>query len=547
MSDPSLLPPARKRPLKLTTSVSLMVSTVIVAVLVVVHFFYFLQISSVTRESVQHKALAVARTLANSPDIQRALLLPADRNLIQPIASQVQKSNDLLYVVVTNMEGMRYSHPVREAINQHFIGQDLRPALLGKENVSVNQGQLAKALRVFTPVYDPQHRQIGVVVIGISLSEVNAQINQSRWNILWTALFGSLVGAAGTFWLVRASRRILFGLEPYEISALFEQRQAMLYAIKEGVVAVDLNAQVTLINHAARKLFRETGMPQASENEIVRNLEASGPLIAILRAVLSSGKPQRDEEIHFRGRDLLINTMPVSSKGEIIGAICTFRDKTEVTRLTQRLSGMVNYVDTLRQQSHEFMNKLHVILGLLHMKSYAQLEAYILKTANNYQTEIGSLLRKIKSPVIAGFLLSKLNSASDRGLHLVINEDSFLPDRGSEQQVSVLITVLGNLIENAFDALSQQPEGEVSVLLHYQQGWLTCEVSDDGPGIPPDQLDAIFEKGFSSKGEQRGVGLFLSKQQTLSLGGEIIVESDPGVYTQFLVQLPWDGGEENAC
>lgn len=547
MSNPRPVQPARKRPMKLTTSVSLMVSTVIVGVLVVVHFFYFLQISSVTRESVEHKAMAVARTLANSPDIQQALLLPADRNLIQPIASQVQNSNDLLYVVVTNMDGIRYSHPVREAINQHFIGPDLRPALLGKENVSVNQGQLAKALRVFTPVYDPQHRQIGVVVIGISLSEVNAQINQSRWNILWTALFGSLVGAAGTFWLVRASRRILFGLEPYEISALFEQRQAMLYAIKEGVVAVDLHAQVTLINHAARKLFRETGMPQASENEIVRNLEASGPLIANLRAVLASGKPQRDEEIHFRGRDLLINTMPVSSKGKIIGAICTFRDKTEVTRLTQRLSGMVNYVDTLRQQSHEFMNKLHVILGLLHLKSYGQLEAYILKTANNYQTEIGSLLRKIKSPVIAGFLLSKLNSASDRGLHLVLSEESFLPDRGSEQQVSVLITVLGNLIENAFDALSQQPEGEVSVLLHYQQGWLTCEVSDDGPGIPSDQLDAIFEKGFSSKGEQRGVGLFLCKQQTLSLGGEIIVESDPGVYTQFLVQLPWDGGEESAC
>lgn len=547
MNPPEPLQPARKRPMKLTTSVSLMVSTVIVAVLVVVHFFYFLQISHVTRESVQDKALAVARTLANSPDLQRALLMPADRNLIQPIASQVQKSNDLLYVVVTDMDGIRYSHPVGEAINQHFIGEDLHPALLGKENVSVNQGYLAKALRVFTPVYNPQHRQIGVVVIGISLSEVNAQINQSRWNILWTALFGSLVGAAGTFWLVRASRRILFGLEPYEISALFEQRQAMLYAIKEGVVAVDLNAQVTLINHAARKLFRETGMPQASENEIIRILEASGPLIANLRAVLGSGKPQRDEEIHFRGRDLLINTMPVSSKGKIIGAICTFRDKTEVTRLTQRLSGMVNYVDTLRQHSHEFMNKLHVILGLLHMKSYVQLEAYILKTANNYQTEIGSLLRKIKSPVIAGFLLSKLNRASDQGQRLVLSEDSFLPDRGSEQQVSVLITVLGNLIENAFDALSQQPDGEVSVLLHYQQGWLTCEVSDDGPGIPPDQLEAIFEKGFSSKGEQRGVGLFLSKQQTLSLGGEIIVESDPGVYTQFLVQLPWDGGEKNAC
>ncbi len=539
--------PGLKRPMKLSTSVSLMVSAVIVAVLLAVHFFYFLQISQVTSKGVEDKALAVARTLADSPDIQRGLLLPPDSNVIQPIATAVLNSNDLLFVVVTNMAGIRYSHPNKDAINHHFIGDDLQPALLGKENVSINRGQLVQALRVFTPVFDAEHKQIGVVVIGISLSEVADQINQSRWNILWTALFGILVGAIGTWLLVKASRRILFGLEPYEVSELFEQRQAMLYAIKEGVIAVDINAQVTLINHAARKLFRETGMPQALESEIIQSIQATGALIINLREVLRSGKPQRDEEILFRGRVLLCNTMPVLKGGVMIGAICSFRDKTEVTQLTQRLSGMVNYVDALRQHSHEFMNKLHVILGLLHMKSYAQLEDYILKTANNYQTEIGSLVKKIQSPVIAGVLLSKINRAADSGHSLILNEDSFLPDSGNEQQTSVLVTVLGNLIENAFDALAQQPDGEVSVLLHYQNGWLSCEVSDDGPGIPAEQLDAIFEHGFSSKGEQRGVGLFLCKQQIQSLGGEIIVESDPGVYTQFLVQLPWDGGNRSAC
>ncbi|MGA7510009.1 MAG: sensor histidine kinase [Erwinia billingiae] len=539
--------PGLKRPMKLSTSVSLMVSAVIVAVLLAVHFFYFLQISQVTNKGVEDKALAVARTLADSPDIHRGLLLPPDSNVIQPIATAVLQSNDLLFVVVTNMAGIRYSHPNKDAINHHFIGDDLQPALLGKENVSINRGQLVQALRVFTPVFDAEHKQIGVVVIGISLSEVADQINQSRWNILWTALFGILVGAIGTWLLVKASRRILFGLEPYEVSELFEQRQAMLYAIKEGVIAVDINAQVTLINHAARKLFRETGMPQALESEIIQSIQATGALIINLREVLRSGKPQRDEEILFRGRVLLCNTMPVLKGGVMIGAICSFRDKTEVTQLTQRLSGMVNYVDALRQHSHEFMNKLHVILGLLHMKSYAQLEEYILKTANNYQTEIGSLVKKIQSPVIAGVLLSKLNRAADSGHQLILSEDSFLPDSGNEQQTSVLVTVLGNLIENAFDALAQQPDGEVSVLLHYQNGWLSCEVSDDGPGIPAEQLDAIFEHGFSSKGEQRGVGLFLCKQQIQSLGGEIIVESDPGVYTQFLVQLPWDGGNRSAC
>lgn len=539
MNGPQPTTARRKRPMKLSTSVSLMVSAVIATVLLIVHLFYFFQISEVTRDAVKEKALAVARTLADSPDIRLGLTQPPNSGIIEPLALAAQQSNDLLFVVVTNMDGVRFSHPNKELIGQHFIGNDLIPALSGRENIAINHGKLAEALRAFTPVYDSQHRQIGVVAIGISLSEVVQQVNKSRWNILWTALFGMLAGALGTFLLVRAAKSILFGLEPYEISTLFEQRQSMLQSMKEGVIAIDDRSQVTLINHAAHLLFRETGA-QAAESDISAVVADSGPLIANLNEVLQSGMPKRDSEIDFKGHPLLCNTMPVRSNGAIIGAICTFRDKTEVSQLMQRMDGLVNYVDALRERSHEFMNKLHVILGLLHLKSYGKMEDYILKTANNYQTEIGSLLGKIKSPVIAGFLLSKMGRASDTGNQLIISDESLLADSGNEQQVAVLITVLGNLIENALDAAGDQGEGEISVLLHSQNGWLTCVVSDDGPGIAEEQLEAIFARGVSSKGEQRGVGLFLARQQTESLGGKIIVESEPGVYTQFFVQLPWD-------
>jgi len=539
MNGPQQAKALRKRPMKLSTSVSLMVSAVIATVLLIVHLFYFFQISDVTRDAVKDKALAVARTLADSPDIRLELTQSPDSGIIEPLAMAAQQSNDLLFVVVTNMDGVRFSHPNKELIGQHFIGNDLIPALSGRENIAINHGKLAEALRVFTPVYDGQHKQIGVVAIGISLSEVVQQVNKSRWNILWTALFGMLAGALGTFLLVRAAKSILFGLEPYEISTLFEQRQSMLQSMKEGVIAIDDCSQVTLINHAAHLLFRETGA-QAAERDISAVVADSGPLIANLHEVLQTGRPKRDAEIDFKGHPLLCNTMPVRSNGAIIGAICTFRDKTEVSQLMQRMDGLVNYVDALRERSHEFMNKLHVILGLLHLKSYGKMEDYILKTANNYQTEIGSLLGKIKSPVIAGFLLSKMGRASDTGNQLIISDESLLADSGNEQQVAALITVLGNLIENALDAAGDQGEGEISVLLHSQNGWLTCVVSDDGPGIAEEQLEAIFARGVSSKGEQRGVGLFLARQQTESLGGKIIVESEPGVYTQFFVQLPWD-------
>ncbi|HDD1244887.1 TPA: sensor histidine kinase [Escherichia coli] len=483
----------RKRPMKLSTTVILMVSAVLFSVLLVVHLIYFSQISDMTRDGLANKALAVARTLADSPEIRQGLQKKPQESGIQAIAEAVRKRNDLLFIVVTDMQSLRYSHPEAQRIGQPFKGDDILKALNGEENVAINRGFLAQALRVFTPIYDENHKQIGVVAIGLELSRVTQQINDSRWSIIWSVLFGMLVGLIGTCILVKVLKKILFGLEPYEISTLFEQRQAMLQSIKEGVVAVD----------------------------------------------------DRGEEITIKDRLLLINTVPVRSNGVIIGAISTFRDKTEVRKLMQRLDGLVNYADALRERSHEFMNKLHVILGLLHLKSYKQLEDYILKTANNYQEEIGSLLGKIKSPVIAGFLISKINRATDLGHTLILNSESQLPDSGSEDQVATLITTLGNLIENALEALGPEPGGEISVTLHYRHGWLHCEVNDDGPGIAPDKIDHIFDKGVSTKGSERGVGLALVKQQVENLGGSIAVESEPGIFTQFFVQIPWDGERSN--
>lgn len=539
MNPSPQLTPAPKRPMKLSTLATLMMVGVIFTVLLSVHLLYFIQIDNFTHSHVKDKALAVARTLAEDPQIQRGLTLPADQGIIQPVAKAVQKRNDLLFVTVTDMQGVRYSHANSALVNKRFIGQDLQPALAGHENVSVNHGTLVEALRVFTPVFNTRHQQIGVVAIGISLSDVTAQINRSRWNIFWTILLGGSVGVLGVLILVRRLKTILLGLEPHEISSLFEQRQAILDSVKEGVIAVDADARVTLINQAAQQLLRETAIEAPLSGD---RIPEHSLMLSHLRDALHDGTARYDEELNVQGRIMISNTVPVRSRKRIIGAVCTFRDKTEISQLMQRLDGMVNYVDALRERSHEFMNKLHVILGLLHMKNYAQMEAYILKTANNYQTEIGSLLQRIKPPIIAGCLLSKINRASDKGHRLILNEASYLPDSGSEKQVAALVSILGNLIENALEALDQQQEGEIHLLLHYQNGWLSCEVSDDGPGIPALLASAIFTKGFSSKGDERGMGLFLVKQQTESLGGNISVESEPGVYTQFFVQLPWDKG-----
>ncbi|MCW2094159.1 sensor histidine kinase [Lelliottia amnigena] len=532
MSDLQPLAMTRKRPMKLNTLVTLMVCSVIGSVLLVTFALYFMQVTRATRDGVKDTALAIARTLADSPEVKRGLQHSPENSPIQSVSDAITRRNDLLFAVVTNMQGVRYSHPNNTLLGKRFIGDDIKPALEGKENVSVNHGVLAEALRVFTPVYDDNHQQIGVVAVGISLNKVDEQISRSRWGAIWTVLFSALMGTLGTWGLVHLLKRILFGLEPYEISALFEQRQAMLQSLKEGVIAVDSQGRVTMINHAARQILL---LPASSTDE-PRHM----PMLASLRRVSQTGKALQDQEIDCNGRLLLCNTFPVRSQNSVIGAISTFRDKTEVRELMQRMDGMVSYVDALRTHSHEFMNKLHVILGLLHMKRYDKLEEYVIQTAQNYQTDIGAIQHKIKSPVIAGFLLGKINRAKEAGFTLTLADECQVPDTPNTEQVTVLITVLGNLIENALDAMTGQPEGEVGLLMHYQHGWLSCEISDDGPGIDPAQLEHIFTKGFSTKGENRGVGLFLVRQQLEKLGGEIAVESEPGVFTQFFVQIPWD-------
>jgi len=539
MISPKLTRKKDKSPIKLSSSVTLMLCAVISSVLLAVYILYFIQISHATRSGIKETALAVARTLAENPVIQNGLTDPHNENPIAHIAEQVQKRNDLLFVVVTNMQGIRFSHPDAKNIGSPFIGKDINPVLEGKENVSVSQGKLVKALRIFTPVYDRHHQQVGVVAVGISLSKVNEQINRSRWNMLWAVLFSTLVGTLGSMLLVHTLKRILFGFEPYEISALFEQRQAMLQSVKEGIIAIDKLGNVTLMNHTARKMLLSPEDFKAGKNA------PPGQMVSILHDVLQNGTAITDREIISFGRQVLCNAVPIYTKQQITGAICTFRDKTEINQLTQRVKGMVNYVDALRERSHEFMNKLHVILGLLQLKRYDKLESYILQTANNYQMEIGALQSKIRSPVIAGFLIGKISRVQEAGHYLTLAEECFLPDNPNEQQIMVLITALGNLIENAIDALENQVNGEIEVFLHYQNGVLNAEVSDNGPGISAEQMPDIFEKGYSTKGEQRGVGLFLVKQQIESCHGNIQVESELCTLTRFFIQLPWDSERNN--
>jgi sensor histidine kinase regulating citrate/malate metabolism len=379
------------------------------------------------------------------------------------------------------------------------------------------------------------------------MDRVQRLVRQNEWTIITILVSGALFGAGGAFVLARRIKQMIFGMEPADISRLLQERSAMLESIREGIIAIDQEARITLINMEAHRLLKAAGITGAVVN---RQIADYWPELR-LEHVLASGEGKQDQELELGGISLLVSSLPVRMDGEIAGAIATFRDKTELAVLAERLSGISVYADALRAGAHEFMNKLHVIMGMIHMGLYDELQQYILGTASNYQKEIGSITSQIKDSVMAGFLLGKLSRAREAGIELLLTEESYLPESSDPQVIHELITIAGNLLDNAMEALGGSDAGEcgskrIELAFHYEEGRLLCEVSDNGPGIPEALQEQIFVQGFSSKGEHRGIGLYLVRKSVDKLQGYLQIAACGGPGTTFIVDVPYAAkGEEN--
>ena len=525
-------------PLKLRTRIMLLVCTVIALVLLVVHAIFVTQSTALTKSSLEEKARAVARTLTETPFVGAAINDPEQQQALQKYIESVRKHNELLYITVMDMNAIRHTHPDPKMIGQRFQGGDEKKALRGEESITEAMGSLGNSVRVISPLYY-QGKQVGAIAAGLSTEKIEATISANLLFAYIALLFGGVVGAIGAFYLAHKIKSIMFGLEPSEIASLLEQRSAMLQSIREGVIAVNAQSEITLNNDEAKRLLRLSG----SFNELLQDKGSkSWPKLLNLQEVLQTGTARHDEELKFNGLVLLSSSVPVRVNGQIAGAVVSFRDKTEVSQLVQRLSGMSNYAEALRMQTHEFMNKLQVILGMVNIRAFDQLEHYIMGIAGQYQSDVGALIRQIKDPVIAGFLLGKINRAREAGITVIVTDDSYLPESSQLEQLHVLVTMLGNLLENAIDALEGVPDPTITVALDYEDGSLFCVVKDNGKGIPPDVIPHIFERGFSTKGTQRGLGLYLVKESLAKLEhSSIECRNNPDRGASFIVTLPYAG------
>jgi CitB family two-component system sensor histidine kinase MalK len=391
--------------------------------------------------------------------------------------------------------------------------------------------------RAFGYVKDDNNQIVGYVVTGYSDDVLKNSAIDSIIFLLTMTAFGLGAGIVGAIYLARRVKKILFGLEPEEIAAMLQERNIILDSVREGVITIDSKGLITLVNIEAESLLKDANIHNVDElvgkhiKEVMRNLEFD--------SILSDGRIITNAGIKVGDILFIITSVPLMLDGNIIGAVFTFRKKSVVEELANQLTGFKNYSTALRAQTHEFMNKMHVIMGLIEMKAYDQLKEFTKEVAYNRQSEVNYVVTRLRDITLAGLVLGKISRSRELDIDFSLSEESELRHDLEVPSVHDLVLIAGNIIENAFDAL-QNFDGEriVSLSILDFDKEIVIIVEDSGPGMSESSKKNVFVRGFSSKGKGHGFGLYLVKQSIDNLGGTIDIETAEGEGTTFTVRLP---------
>jgi two-component system CitB family sensor kinase len=487
--------------------------------------------------SYEHQALTVAQAAAESPAIRQAMANGDPNHTVALLAEHLRAAVGASYVVVIDRSGVRHSHPEAALIGQPVTEPVV--ALDGKDHVGIDHGNLGLSANGKAPLRAPDGRIIGEVSAGILVTKLSATLSSNLVSLVLYAVVAVAVGAAASLILTRGLKRQTFGLELNEIAGLLQEREATLHGIREGVVATDPEGRVSLINDEARKVLGSTSI-------VPHQPLADALPPGRLRDILAERTTELvDEPVLTDDRALVVNRKAVQVGGVDLGSVVTLRDRTEVVGLLGELNGIKNFADALRAQQHEHANRMHVLAGLLELGRYDEAAQYLSEVSASSAGIAETLKDNIGDPTIVALVLAKIAGASERGVQLRVEASgSAGGEKGgaladADIDPGLVVTVLGNLIDNAIDAVAGQPGAEVRVSLHHHVGqWLVIEVADNGPGVADPTL--VFVDGYTTKpstpDQPRGVGLALVQKLVRRDGGDITVLNDGGAV--FTVSLP---------
>jgi two-component system CitB family sensor kinase len=426
--------------------------------------------------------------------------------------------------------GVRYSHPNPAQIGRRFVGH-IGPATRGAAFTEDYTGTLGPSVRAVVPVR-VSGRVRALVAVGIGQSTVARGLRQELPTLLGAAVVGLLLAGTGSWLVSRRLRRQTHDLGPAELARMYEFYDAVLHAVREGLLLLDRDGRVQLVNDEARRLL---GLPVAV---VGRRIDHAG-LPEALGAALAAGE-LRTDELHLTGdRILVVNQVPARWADREVGTVVTLRDHTDLQALTGELDSVRGFAEALRSQAHEAANRLHTVVSLVELGRTEQAVAFATAELELAQKLTDRVTAAVEEPVLAALLLGKAAEASERGVELVVAEDIALPEGAVDARD--LVTIVGNLIDNGVDAAASAPAPRrVQVDAGVSDGELVLRVADSGAGLDPDHRELAFRRGWSTKpGDRpvgRGLGLALVGQAVHRHGGTVAVTRDGGAV--FTVRLP---------
>lgn len=491
---------------------------------------------------VKGKLKNIGRMVAKDPRVVNEVSGDSFSPTIQEYAAEVVGSTDISFVVVLNNELIRKSHPDARVVGQPFSNvEDAKKALNGSEHFSRQHGVLGEGTRFFTPIWNEEGQQVGIVCVGI----VQTTLNQELWNAqksLYIGLgFGLCVGLFGAMYLAQQLKKLLLGLEPKQIVANIKERDIIINSVSEGIIAITPDRKVLLQNFNFKNLMKKAKF--AGEN-ITEGYLDHDVFAMLFDEVFKTGHSISNQVIVVNQLELIVNIKLIYIDEKIYGAVATLRDQSEMQQLIRELSGTSQYIDSLRAQNHKFMNQLHTILGLIELKKYEDVSHFIHVLNADYHREIGFVTDKIKSPAVAGFLLAKTSELKEQGVTLTIDSDSHFPNIKICEMLHDLLLSMGVLLDNAKEAVARSPQKQVTLFLSYdeEEEVILFEVQDTGVGIEEALRTKIFERGFSTKGGKRGYGLDAVQSIVKQYEGIVDVQSEVGNGSTFRIELPYKRG-----
>ncbi|MGW6300982.1 ATP-binding protein [Peribacillus butanolivorans] len=523
-----------------TKILGLVLSLSLFLILLLTTSFSYMEGRQIAKDKGQ-LALELSRTISFMPTVTEAFESENPARTIQPIAEKIRKETGAEFIVVGNKEGIRYSHPLASEIGKRMKGGDNNRAIKnGEYYVSEAAGSLGLSIRGKSPIFDKDGKIIGIVSVGFLVNDVRAQIFKDLSKEMIVSLVAIMISIVGSYMLAKSIRKDTLGLEPFEIANLYKEKNAVLHSVKEGIIAIDQNGLITSMNQPAKKLL--------DIKEPVRHLNVDGLFPSTyLYEVLKSGEPQVDKEISWKDKSVIVNCTPIFDSEGVSGVVASFRDRTEIEEMVNTLSEVKMHSEDLRAQTHEFTNKLYVLSGLIQLGEYDEAIDMIQSETSELYSLNRVVFEQIKDTKVQALLLGKIGKASEKKIPFEIDSQSYLEKLPDHIKLSQLTLILGNIIDNALEAVSGMDEPLVKFFATDIGNDMVFEVSDNGKGIPENDIAFIFDRGFTSKtsGNPSGYGLSNADHVVKELGGIIEVQSEEE-NTVFTVYLPKEqtGGKE---